>query len=39
MHIASKYGGGGHDKACGATVDSEDTAMKMLRELDEMMQE
>lgn len=38
-HIAVKYGGGGHAKACGATVDSRETAMAMLSDLDKMMQE
>ncbi|MBO7402765.1 MAG: bifunctional oligoribonuclease/PAP phosphatase NrnA, partial [Lachnospiraceae bacterium] len=27
--IAMKYGGGGHEKACGATVPDKETAMKM----------
>ena len=34
--IAVKYGGGGHQKACGATVPDRETAMAMLRDLDEM---
>ena len=34
VHIAVKYGGGGHDKACGATVSSREEAMKMLDDLD-----
>ncbi len=34
--IAVKYGGGGHAKACGATVPDYETAMKMLQDLDEM---
>lgn len=38
-HIAVKYGGGGHAKACGATVASRDEAMAMLSDLDKMMQE
>lgn len=37
--IAVKYGGGGHAKACGATVADYDTAMAMLRDLDEMIGE
>ncbi|MDE6591101.1 MAG: hypothetical protein K2K53_12330, partial [Oscillospiraceae bacterium] len=37
--IAAKYGGGGHAKACGATVPDYETAMAMLRDLDEMMEE
>ncbi len=32
--IAVKYGGGGHQKASGATVADRDTAMAMLRDLD-----
>ena len=31
--IAVKYGGGGHEKACGATVPDRKTAMKMLEDL------
>lgn len=34
--IAVKYGGGGHAKASGATVADYDTAMAMLRDLDEL---
>lgn len=34
--IATKYGGGGHAKASGATIDSLDTAMKMLADLDKL---
>ena len=37
--IAVKYGGGGHAKASGATVADRETAMAMLRDLDEMMGE
>ena len=36
--IAVKYGGGGHAKACGATVPDRETAMALLRDLDEMME-
>ena len=36
--IAVKYGGGGHQKASGATVADRETAMAMLRDLDAMMQ-
>jgi phosphoesterase RecJ-like protein len=32
--IAVKYGGGGHQKASGATVADYETAMAMLRDLD-----
>lgn len=35
--IAVKYGGGGHEKASGATVANRDTAMAMLADLDKMM--
>lgn len=34
--IAVKYGGGGHAKASGATVPDRETAMKMLRDLDQL---
>ena len=34
--IAVKYGGGGHEKASGATVADYNTAMAMLHDLDEM---
>lgn len=34
--VAVKYGGGGHAKACGATLPDRETAMKLLAELDEM---
>lgn len=34
--VAVKYGGGGHMKACGATVADWETAQKMLDDLDEM---
>ena len=37
--IAVKYGGGGHAKASGATVESKDIAMAMLADLDDMMGE
>ena len=32
--IAVKYGGGGHAKACGATVPDKETVMAMLADLD-----
>lgn len=35
--IAVKYGGGGHEKASGATVASREVAMAMLADLDAMM--
>lgn len=35
--VAVKYGGGGHEKASGATVESKDVAMAMLADLDAMM--
>ena len=31
--IAVKYGGGGHAKACGATVKDKETAMQLLEDL------
>lgn len=37
--IAVKYGGGGHQKASGATVADRDTAMNMLADLDAMIGE
>lgn len=37
--VAVKYGGGGHQKASGATVASKETAMQMLADLDTMMTE
>ena len=36
--IAVKYGGGGHQKASGATVPDRETAMAMLGELDDLTQ-
>ncbi len=35
--IATKYGGGGHAKASGATVADRETAMQLLHDLDNMM--
>ena len=37
--IAVKYGGGGHQKASGATVADRETAMAMLADLDKIMEE
>ena len=34
--VAVKYGGGGHAKACGATLPDKDTAMRLLEDLDKM---
>lgn len=34
--IAVKYGGGGHEKASGATVADRETAMRMLADLDQL---
>ncbi len=34
--VAVKYGGGGHEKACGAVVPDRETAMSMLHDLDQM---
>ncbi len=36
--IAKKYGGGGHAKACGATLHDHDEAMRMLADLDALME-
>ena len=35
--VAVKYGGGGHQKASGATVADRETAMAMLRDLDALV--
>ena len=37
--VAVKYGGGGHKKASGATVESKEIAMQMLSDLDKMQGE
>ncbi len=37
--IAVKYGGGGHEKASGATVPDRETAMEMLADLDAIIKE
>ena len=37
--VAVKYGGGGHEKASGATVPDRETAMLMLADLDRIMEE
>ncbi len=37
--IAVKYGGGGHEKASGATVKSREEAMSMLADLDRILEE
>ena len=37
--VAVKYGGGGHAKASGATVQDRQEAMAMLADLDQMMEE
>ena len=37
--IAVKYGGGGHQKASGATVADRETAMAMLADLDRIAEE
>ncbi len=37
--IAVRYGGGGHEKASGATLNNKDEALKMLEELNEMVAE
>ena len=39
VHIATAHGGGGHAKACGATLSSKEEAMEMLKELDAMMED
>ena len=37
--VAVKYGGGGHEKASGATLKSKDDVFAMLRDLDEIIKE
>lgn len=37
--IAVKYGGGGHEKASGATLKDRETAMQMLMDLDKLAEE
>ena len=37
--IAKKYGGGGHDQACGATIDSFEVAKEVLADFDKRMEE
>lgn len=39
VDIAKKYGGGGHDQACGATIDSFDVALEVLADFDKRMEE
>lgn len=39
QHIAVKYGGGGHAKACGATVKDKETAMALLEDLNKIRRE
>ena len=34
--VAVKYGGGGHAKACGATVKDRETAMALLEDLNQI---
>lgn len=37
VDIAKKYGGGGHDQACGATIDNFDMVEDVLKDFDERM--
>jgi nanoRNase/pAp phosphatase (c-di-AMP/oligoRNAs hydrolase) len=37
--IATKYGGGGHAKASGATLADREEAMRLLADLDAMIEE
>ncbi len=39
VHIAKKFGGGGHALACGCTLKSFDEAKKVIDELDQFIQE
>ena len=38
VHIARKYGGGGHALACGCTLSSFDEADKVLEDLDALLE-
>lgn len=38
VHIARKYGGGGHARACGCTLESFDQAQELLQELDRFIE-
>jgi len=37
--LANKYNGGGHKLACGATIDSWETADKLLADMDQLAKE
>ncbi len=37
VHIAKKYGGGGHALACGATLDNFEVAKAMIKDLNELI--
>lgn len=39
VDIAKKWGGGGHDQACGATLDNFDVAREVLKDFDKRMEE
>ena len=39
VHIARKYGGGGHALACGCTLDSLDESHHVLKDLDNLLKE
>ena len=39
VDIAKKYGGGGHDQACGATLDSFEVAKQVIEDFNERMRE
>lgn len=39
VHIAKKYGGGGHDLACGATVESFEEADLVIQDFDRLLME
>ncbi|MCR5786673.1 MAG: bifunctional oligoribonuclease/PAP phosphatase NrnA [Acholeplasmatales bacterium] len=39
VDIAKKYGGGGHDQACGATLESFEQALEVLKDFDQRMVE
>lgn len=37
--IAKKYGGGGHAKACGATLKNREDAMRMIEDIEKLLEE
>ena len=37
VQIAKKYGGGGHDLACGCTIDNEETIYKIIEDFNNLL--